>query len=128
MPITGTETSKGAHEWLDSIHTYITVTMDWGELIRQLNGVDISKLVALVGMDTVWESTWAPKTYPSVLRFQHPSYVKMHMGQHWRAEVQEYSIIMRRLNFIDVFGIATVRLGSVLFISSKLKAFLIGSV
>ncbi|KAG9046512.1 hypothetical protein FS837_004262 [Tulasnella sp. UAMH 9824] len=104
-PITNTETSKGAHEWLDSIQTYITVTMDWGDLISQFD--DVSNLVALAGMDTVWESTWAPKSYPSVLRFQHPSYVKMHMGQHWRAEVQEYSIIMRRLNFIDVFGIAT---------------------
>ncbi|KAG8920075.1 hypothetical protein FRC01_000940 [Tulasnella sp. 417] len=107
LPITPTEVNKGSHDWLDSIQTYITVTMDWGELMGQLKGVDASRLVAIVGMDTVWESTWAPKSYPSVLRFQHPSYVKMHMGQHWRAEVQEYSIIMRRLNFIDVFGIAT---------------------
>ncbi|KAG8921181.1 hypothetical protein FRC01_000378 [Tulasnella sp. 417] len=106
-PITNTETSKGSHDWLDSIQTYITVTMDWGELLRQFDGVDASRFAAIVGMDTVWESTYAPKSYPSVLRFQHPSYVKMHIGQHWRAEVQEYSIIMRRLNFIDVFGIAT---------------------
>ncbi|KAG8946364.1 hypothetical protein FRC04_011910 [Tulasnella sp. 424] len=102
-----TEYSKGSHDWVDSTQTYITVTMDWGELISGLNGVNISNLVAMVGMDTVWESTGAPKDYPSVLRFQHPSYVRMHMGQHLRAEVQEYSIVMRRLNFIDVFGIAT---------------------
>lgn len=107
LPVTDTESARGAHNWLDSIQTYVTVSMDWGDLMSQLDGVDISKLVAIVGMDTVWENSWAPKEYPSVLRFQHPSYVKMHMGQHWRAEVQEYSIIMRRLNFIDVFGIAT---------------------
>ncbi|KIO26432.1 hypothetical protein M407DRAFT_235088 [Tulasnella calospora MUT 4182] len=82
--------------------------MDWGDLMSRLDGVDISKLVAIVGMDTVWENSWAPKEYPSVLRFQHPSYVKMHMGQHWRAEVQEYSIIMRRLNFIDPVESTTI--------------------
>ncbi|KAG9017070.1 hypothetical protein FRB90_001895 [Tulasnella sp. 427] len=107
QPITSTEVSKGSHEWLDSIQTYIRVTMDWGDLFNQLPGLDASSFAALVGMDTVWESTYAPKTYPSVLRFQHPSYVKMHIGQHLKAEVEEYSILMRRLNFIDVFGIAT---------------------
>ncbi|KAG8967007.1 ATP-dependent rRNA helicase spb4 [Tulasnella sp. 425] len=102
-----TEYPKGSHDWLDSIQTHITVTMDWGQLMNQLDGVNSSELVAMVGMDTVWENPWGPKEYPSVLRFQHPSYLKMHMGQHLRAEVQEYSILMRRLNFIDVFGIAT---------------------
>ncbi|KAG8993452.1 hypothetical protein FRB90_000689 [Tulasnella sp. 427] len=107
QPQGSTEVSKGSHEWLDSIQTYIRVTMDWGDLFNQLPGLNAPSFAALVGMDTVWESPYAPWTYPSVLRFQHPSYVKMHIGQHLKAEVEEYSILMRGTGFIDMFGIPT---------------------
>ncbi|KDQ05791.1 hypothetical protein BOTBODRAFT_295173 [Botryobasidium botryosum FD-172 SS1] len=65
--------------------------MDWGAL--QNLKLNIPNLIALVGVDTVWENAASPKSYPSILYFQHPSFVRMRMGQHLRAEVGEFQPI-----------------------------------
>ncbi|KAG8857624.1 hypothetical protein FRB96_005642 [Tulasnella sp. 330] len=98
------ESWAGGQSWLDSTQTSITVTMDWSVILGL--EIDPSSIVALVGLDTVNESPWDPKEAPSILKFQHPSYLQLHMGQNLQAFVETYSITKRRLNFLDVFGIS----------------------
>lgn len=82
--------------------------MDWSRLAGVTDGIDVSSLIAIAGIDTVFECIWCAKFYPSVLQFQHPSYVKIPIGQHLTANVEEYSISRRRLNFFDMLGISVV--------------------
>lgn len=105
-PFGTNEYVDGDHAWLKALQSWITITMDWTTFVQ--NNDNIPNIVALAGMDTVIESPFNPKLYPTVLQFQHPSYVQMKMGQHLKAQVEEYSILKRRLNFVDVFGIADV--------------------
>lgn len=80
--------------------------MDWSVILGW--EFDPSTIVAVVGLDTVFESPWNPKAAPSILKFQHPSYVTLQLGQQLQASVETYNITKRRLNFLDVFGISRV--------------------
>lgn len=82
--------------------------MDWTDLLKSEGYGIPNEDVALAGVDTVFDCVWCAKYYPSLLQFQHPSYVRLPMGQHLKVEVEEYLIYRRRLNFLDVFGISVV--------------------
>ncbi|KAG9010457.1 hypothetical protein FRB94_010420 [Tulasnella sp. JGI-2019a] len=102
VPFSDSEGPPGDHSWLDSTQTSIKVTMDWTFVLEA--GYDPSTISAVAGLDTIYESLWAPKQNPSILRFQHPSYLKLQKGQQVQASVETFYITKRRLVFLDVFG------------------------
>ncbi|KAG9010456.1 hypothetical protein FRB94_010419 [Tulasnella sp. JGI-2019a] len=94
--------TTSSHSWLDSIQTSIKVTMDWSFVLEA--GYEPSTIVAVTGLDTVYESMWYPNLSPSILQFQHPSYLKLQKGLQFQANVEIFHIAKRRLVFIDVSG------------------------